>query len=475
MSKYCLIFLENISEKQYRSLKKWYTKIMITINSEVMSDMKFHFNKKYFYLGLSVALAIIAGILFYYILFHSSNLSAAFGSFVTISMPIIDGLVLAYLITPVLNAVEGKVVKPVCTKLKVTETKKNRKRIRMVSVVLTIIVIIWIVYEFFALIIPELIRSIQSIIFQFPTYISNLSGWATSLLENNPDLESVADQIFEKYSARLMDFLNTSILPRVNSLLITLSSGVIGFFRAMWNFVIGFIISIYILGSKETFAGQAKKTVYAFFDTASANQIISNFRFIHTTFSGFISGKIVDSIIIGIICFICTSFIGTPYGILVSVIVGVTNVIPFFGPWIGGIPSALLILMVNPTQCLYFIILILIIQQFDGNILGPKILGDSTGLSGFWVIFAITIFSGMFGILGMVVGVPIFAVLYAGFKAIVNKQLSKKQLPTETQPYLMVGAIDEDNSFMEYVPVKKKRKSSNSKQNKEKEEEQQSE
>ncbi len=402
----------------------------------------------------------MSGILFYYILFHGADLSAAFDTFVTISMPIIDGLVLAYLMTPVLNAVEGRLVKPVYIKLNLSDTKKNRKRMRMISVILTVMVILWIAYEFFALIIPELIRSIQSIIFQFPTYISNLSDWAASLLENNPDLESVATQIFEKYSTRVLDFLNTSILPRINELLITLSSGVIGFFRAMWNFVIGFIISIYILGSKETFAGQAKKTMYAFFETASANQIISNFRFIHTTFSGFISGKIVDSIIIGIICFFCTSIIGTPYAILVSVIIGVTNVIPFFGPWIGGIPSALLILMVNPTQCLYFIILILIIQQFDGNILGPKILGDSTGLSGFWVIFAITIFSGMFGILGMVVGVPIFAVLYAGFRALVNKQLARKQLPTETQPYLMVGAITEDNSFTEYVPVKKKRKSS---------------
>ncbi len=425
-----------------------------------MSDMKFHFNKKYFYLGLSVALAIMSGILFYYILFHGADLSAAFDTFVTISMPIIDGLVLAYLMTPILNAVEGRLVKPVYIKLNLSDTKKNRKRMRMISVILTVMVILWIAYEFFALIIPELIRSIQSIIFQFPTYISNLSDWAASLLENNPDLESVATQIFEKYSTRVLDFLNTSILPRINELLITLSSGVIGFFRAMWNFVIGFIISIYILGSKETFAGQAKKTMYAFFETASANQIISNFRFIHTTFSGFISGKIVDSIIICIICFFCTSIIGTPYAILVSVIIGVTNVIPFFGPWIGGIPSALLIFMVNPTQCLYFIILILIIQQFDGNILGPKILGDSTGLSGFWVIFAITIFSGMFGILGMVVGVPIFAVLYAGFRALVNKQLARKQLPTETQPYLMVGAITEDNSFTEYVPVKKKRKSS---------------
>ncbi|MCM1154551.1 MAG: AI-2E family transporter [Roseburia sp.] len=446
-------------------MKKMVYLIYNTIDSEVMSDMKFHFNKRYLHLGLSLAFAIIAGILFYYILFHSSDLSAALGSFVTISMPIIDGLVLAYLMTPVLNTVEGRVVRPVCARLKVSATKKNRKRIRMLSVLLTIVVILWVVYEFFSLIIPELIRSIQSIIFQFPTYISNLNSWATSLLENNPDLESVADQIFEKYSARLMEFLNTSILPRVNSLLITLSSGVIGFFKAMWNFVIGFIISIYILGSKETFAGQAKKIAYAFFDTPSANQIIANFRFIHTTFSGFISGKIVDSIIIGIICFICTNIIGTPYAILVSVIIGVTNIIPFFGPWIGGIPSALLILMVNPTQCLYFVILILVIQQFDGNILGPKILGDSTGLSGFWVIFAITIFSGMFGILGMVVGVPIFAVLYAGFKAIVNKKLAQKQLPTQTQPYLKVGAIETDNSFTEYVPEKKKRRTAENRKN----------
>ena len=187
-----------------------------------MSDMKFHFNKKYFYLGLSVALAIMSGILFYYILFHGADLSAAFDTFVTISMPIIDGLVLAYLMTPVLNAVEGRLVKPVYIKLNLSDTKKNRKRMRMISVILTVMVILWIAYEFFALIIPELIRSIQSIIFQFPTYISNLSDWAASLLENNPDLESVATQIFEKYSTRVLDFLNTSILPRINELLITL-------------------------------------------------------------------------------------------------------------------------------------------------------------------------------------------------------------------------------------------------------------
>ena len=194
------------------------------------------------------------------------------------------------------------------------------------------------------------------------------------------------------------------------------------------------------------------------FDRKAGNELITNFRFIHSTFIGFIGGKIIDSIIIGIICFICTSIIGTPYALLVSVIVGVTNVIPFFGPYIGAIPSTFLVLMVDPKQALYFVILILIIQQFDGNILGPKILGDSTGLSGFWVIFAITIFGGLFGVPGMIVGVPIFAVFYAGVKSLVNRQLSKKGLPIQIQPYMTVGQINEEKVFTEYVPPVKKRK-----------------
>ena len=233
----------------------------------------------------------------------------------------------------------------------------------------------------------------------------------------------------------------------------------IGIFKALWNLIIGFIISIYLLGSKEKFAGQAKKIVYAVLDRKTGNEMISNFRFIHSTFIGFIGGKIVDSILIGILCFCCTSIIGTPYAILVSMIIGVTNVIPFFGPWIGGIPSALLVLMVDPKQALYFGILIIFIQQFDGNILGPKILGDSTGLSGFWVIFAITIFGGLFGVLGMVVGVPIFAVFYAGVKSVVNRKLQKKNLPTDLSPYMTLGQIEESMAFTEYIPpVKKKAK-----------------
>lgn len=226
--------------------------------------MKFRFDKKYLYWGLAGAFSIIAGILFYYILFHNESLSDAVSSFIKISMPIIDGLILAYLITPVLNTIERIIVRPLYEKSKIPMTKKSNKRIRALSILVTLIVIFVVAYEFFSLIIPELIRSIQSIIFQFPMYVSNLASWATGLLENNPELEGIVDELFNKSSTMLTDFLNSTVLPKVNALLISLSTGVIGFFKAMWNFIIGFIISIYILGSKETFAGQAKKLFMLF-------------------------------------------------------------------------------------------------------------------------------------------------------------------------------------------------------------------
>lgn len=419
--------------------------------------MKFKFDKKYLYWGLTGFLALAGAILFYYILFHRSNFMGGIDKFITIAMPIIDGFVLAYLFTPILNMLEKKLIKPLCKKAGIAMTPKVKSRIRAGSILATLAVVLLVVYELFALIIPEVVRSIQSIIFQFPIYVNNLSDWALLLLKDNPELEATVDALIDQYSAKAMEFVNTNLLPHINEVLKTVSLSVIGVFKALWNLIIGFIISIYLLGSKEKFAGQAKKIVYAVFDRKAGNELVANFRFIHSTFIGFIGGKIIDSIIIGIICFVCTSIIGTPYSILVSVIIGVTNVIPFFGPWIGGIPSALLVLMVDPRQALYFGILIIFIQQFDGNILGPKILGDSTGLSSFWVIFSITIFGGFFGVLGMIVGVPIFAVFYAGVKSLVNRHLQKRNLPTDLGPYMTVGQIEESMAFTEYVPPARKK------------------
>ena len=420
--------------------------------------MKFRIDKKYIRWGITAFLVIAASILFYYLLFHGANISTALQAIAKITMPILDGLILAYLLTPILNGVEKKFLIPLCKKWNIAlDGRKKEKRVRMLAIFLTMIIILVAVYGFFAMIIPQLIRSIQSIIFQFPIYIDNLTVWITRLLADNPDIEAIVMEGFDKYSFEFNAFLNESFLPKINELIRSVSASFIGFLMQLWNLIIGFIISIYILGSKELFAGQAKKIVYAFFETDTANAVITDVRFTHRTFSGFMVGKVIDSIIIGIICFIGTNFMGTPYAVLISVIVGITNVIPFFGPYLGAIPSALLILMVDPLQCLYFIIFIIILQQFDGNILGPKILGNSTGLSSFWVIFAITLFGGLFGILGMIVGVPLFAVFYAMVKSLINQLLVRKQLPTDTNQYISVGSIEED-TFIPYEPDDEKKK-----------------
>ena len=224
----------------------------------------------------------------------------------------------------------------------------------------------------------------------------------------------------------------------------------------MFNFIIGIVISIYVLLGKETFIAQAKKLVYAVFPADRGNVIVATVRKANDIFGGFIIGKILDSVIIGILCFIGLSILQMPYTLLVSVIVGVTNVIPFFGPYIGAIPSAILIMLANPIQGLYFIIFILVLQQVDGNIIGPKILGDSTGLNSFWVVFAILVGGGLFGVAGMIFGVPLFATIYYITRKLTAWVLRKKGLPEETAAYTEVERIDVDTGQLHLLKHEEK-------------------
>lgn len=428
--------------------------------------MKFRWDKKYLYWGITAFLVICAGICFYYILFHRSNFWGGIRMLLNIAMPVLDGFVLAYILSPVLNHIERKILYPSFAAVTHTEKEnfsmKAKRNLRKTGIFITIIFVLLCGYCFFSILIPQLVNSIQNIILQFPYYIQNLNQWILDIFDNNPDLEEAANTLLNRYSYKLEEWVTSDLLPQANSLLRLVSSGligsVIGVAKALWNLLIGFIISIYLLAGKENFAGQGKKMIYSFFSIDTANVFVSNVRFIHRTFIGFISGKIVDSIIIGIICYFGTSLMGTPYPVLISVIIGVTNVIPFFGPYMGAIPSAILILMVNPLQCFYFIIFILVLQQFDGNILGPKILGDSTGLNSFWVIFSITVFGGLLGVIGMVIGVPVFAVIYAGIRAMTNRRLEEKSLPTDTSEYVVVRSIDENGMFIKYEPRPRNKK-----------------
>lgn len=410
--------------------------------------MKFRWDKKYLYWGITAFCVIALSIIFYYILFHSQNLKAGLGKLISVCMPIIYGLVLAYLLNPVLNMVENRMMKPIYEKAKL-DTIKNKKKIRNFSIVITVLIFFLILYGFFSMVIPELIKSIQSIILQFPIYVNNLESWIQELFSNNLKLERTISQLFDRYSPDIIKWMNDTLMPKINVILMELSLSVIGFAKFLWNFIIGLIISIYVMGLKETFAAQGKKIIFALFTPEHAGNLINDIRFVDKTFGGFIVGKLIDSAIIGVLCFLGMSLLKLPYVVLVSVIVGITNIIPFFGPYLGAIPSAILILMVSPPKVIPFIIFILVLQQFDGNFLGPKILGNSTGLNSFWVIFSITLFGGFFGILGMAVGVPIFAVIYALLKRRCSVMLGKKGLSMDTGDYM--GREDYENA--NYVPL----------------------
>ena len=413
--------------------------------------MKFNFEKRFLKMGFIAFLVIAASICFYYIVFHGDRISGGLNFITTVLSPVLYGIIFSYLMTPMLNTIEDKLLNRLFTMKGHVLTVKKKKGIRAISILMTVIIVFILIYGFFSVLIPNIFKSIKSISYQFPYYVHNLTRWSQKFLADNPDIESIVLHILDTYSEELATYLNESIIPRMEAILMQVSMSMISILKMLWNFIIGFIISIYVLYNKEIFAGQAKKLLYSFLKTSSANQFIKDVRFTSNTFIGFIGGKIIDSFIIGCLCFAGTSLLNIPYALLISVIIGVTNIIPFFGPYLGAIPSALLILMVNPVKCLYFIIFILILQQIDGNLIGPKILGESTGLSGFWVICSITVFGGVFGVLGMIIGVPTFAVIYAWVRRISNRKLKKKGLPTETAQYINVESI-QDLVFIEQKP-----------------------
>ena len=411
-------------------------------------------NKEYIKWGLTAFFVVLGGIISYYVIFHLDNLTTKITKLFVILMPIIDGMVLGYLMTPVVNATERRIVKPIFKKLNLNHKKSQ---CRTISIVITLFVVITALYSFFSVVIPQIGNSINTIVEQFPSYVDTLTAWISQLLDDNPVIEKNVTDLLNTYFADIEVFVNSKLMPQLNSLIMTISMSVVSILKEFWNLIIGFIISIYILSSKEVFAAQAKKVVYAFLSTETANRLISNVRFANKTFGGFFVGKIMDSIIIGLICFIGTSLLGTPFCVLISVIIGVTNIIPFFGPFLGAVPSLLLILFVNPLQAFYFLIFVIILQQVDGNIIGPKILGSSTGLSSFLVIFAITLFGGIWGIFGMIVGVPIFAVLFAFMKSLIELRLNNKKIPSETYKYLRLLYIDVDtNELIDFSEDAKK-------------------
>lgn len=417
--------------------------------------MNFKWDKKYFHWGLTAFLVLASSILFYYFVFHNAQFLQIFENIIDICFPIIDGLVIAFLLCPMVNWFERKVFILFRPKDKRTEPLSEAafKWTRVLSIFLSYTIVITLLYLFFKSVIPQVKTSINAIYYQSSQYKINFENWLADLFNKNPEIETIVLNSYSNFSAQLSDWKNSDLLPKAQELITTLSAGVFNFVGALWDIIIGAIVSVYVLFSKEKFSGQFKKLAYGFLNTKTANVLIANIRMVNNKFSGFIVGKLLDSLIIGIICFIACKILQFDYPVLLALIVGVTNIIPFFGPFIGAIPCILLLLMIDPMQSLYFAIFVFLLQQFDGNILGPAILGESTGISSFWVIFSITLFGGLWGVVGMIVGVPLFAVFYAIIKTILVTKLTKKELPTETREYIDVDYINEETKqFVDLLP-----------------------
>ncbi|HIV24208.1 MAG TPA: AI-2E family transporter [Candidatus Scatomonas pullistercoris] len=407
--------------------------------------MKFRPDKKYLYWGLTLFLALAASILFYFVIFHMDSLRRGFNLIISILMPLIIGLLIAYVMWPLVRLIETKLFLKLLQKLKIQYARKGEKAIRLASILISLFLFIFAIYLLLALLIPQLFNSIVSIVENFPRYIDNIQEWISSFFQNNPEMEDTINNLIANFSSRAEGWMNQDLLPQLNNLLRNLSSGLLGVINFLKNFILGIIVSIYVLYSKESLIANAKKGLYAVCRTKRANQIIRDCQYIDATFGKYIIGMTLDSLNIAVWCYIGLLILGMPYALLISVVVGATNFIPFFGPYLGAIPSAVLIFMVNPIQALYFVIFIFVLQQIDGNFIAPRILGDSTGMSSLMVLIAIMIFGGLFGIPGMLIGVPLFAVICTIVRHFIESRLESRKLPKEQEFYKGLDHIDEES------------------------------
>lgn len=396
--------------------------------------------------GVSLVVLVTACliILFYFGVKRYDGLQSGWEKFLDILQPFTIGFVLAFLMNPIMKFVEKHLLKFLLPRVK--NEAKVRKNVRVFSSFLSLIIVLSVIGAFLFTVIPEMLNTLQYLFKHIHEQIAGVLDWANEITRGRweDDIMSakdtkVLDDAMDQVQAFVAKYLK---MDQRDELIRTVTNSVIGVGHALVNVIIGIIVSLYVLVAKEKFKGQTKKIIYSLFSPKQANICIEVVRKGHDIFYGFIVGKIVDSIIIGVICYVCMIIMGMPYRVLVSVIIGATNIIPVFGPYIGAVPTVMIIFLTNPWQGIYFLIFVFILQQVDGNIIGPKILGDSTGLSSFWVIVAIVIGGGLFGLMGMLIGVPTMALLYYIVGRIVEYVLKKKNLATSTEEYVDMDYVD---------------------------------
>ncbi len=435
------------------------------------NNEKFKFSgmKKYLGAGLTALLVIIASLAVFFFVLKIDWVKSVTDKIWDILNPFVIGLIIAYLLNPLVKIFDRLLAKPV----ERFNSRKGGKRgvrfkfkiksTRGISVALALIAGLLIVSALISMVVPELIKSIMNMLSDLPSMMERAFIKINEWTEADPTMSAVVTELYNQITswmntataditATLQQINNvTGMFDKFSSVMNMVAVSVRSTFSFIFDLLVGIIISIYVLAGREKFIGQTKKFLYAFLPAKAVRSIVDTVRESNRVFGGFIIGKLIDSLIIGILCFIGMSIMRIPYVVLISVIVGVTNIIPFFGPYIGAIPSIILILLANPIKALYFAIFIIILQQVDGNIIGPKILGDRTGLTPFWVVFAIMVGGGIFGFAGMIVGVPATAVILDLIRRAADKRLEKKNMPVSSEEFTELDEIDEQGNAVYFT------------------------
>lgn len=419
--------------------------------------MRYKWDKKYLYWGITAFCVIAASIIF----FVAVNNYQVFVNFLWqlwgALQPLVYGFIIAYLLCPIANffekrlftrlLIKGDAANPIDARHNGTDEKvlKKKRACRALGVTVSMVIFFIILASVIIIVLPQMITAVTKIINNMQSYIDAATSWANSAFSSWPDVQASVTEVINNASTYLVDFLKNWALPQMSDIMTNVSSGVMTVVQVFFNLFFGIVISIYFLYSRELFCAQLKKILYSFVKPRYSNAVVRNMREIHRTFGGFISGKLLESLILMLLYFIVMSIFNFPYAMLCAVLMGIFNIIPVFGAFIGAVPCALLILLDNPIYCLYFIIVICVMQQLDGNIIGPKVLGESTGLSSFWVIFSLLVGQSIFGAIGLIIGIPLFAVIYSIARNRVGRKLEKKGMPSDSNVYRKVAYVDENS------------------------------
>ena len=395
-----------------------------------------HRDSRYFRLGLTLLVVIILSVLFGVTLINIGTIFDVLKQVVSIFSFVIYGIIFAYLMNPILKLVE-KLVHRLLAHSNITERGLSRLS-RAVGVIVALLVFISIVYGLLAMVIPTLVESITDTFSpdNLQRYYVKITDWLNNLVRGTP----VEDWLRQHDPIKAVQDWLTKELD-IFSTLGSAVTEVYGIAKVLFSMIIGLVAALYLLVSKERFIAQLKKLTVAAFKPKRADRVFEIGRLANRSFGGFMVGKLIDSLIIGLISYIGMIILKLPYALLSSVFIGLTNIIPFFGPLIGIVIGGILIVLQSPIHALIFLIFELILQQIDGNFIGPRILGGRLGISDFWILVSITVFGKLFGFGGMLLGVPVFTIVYTLASQAINNSLHKKHLSEETGDYYSILTV----------------------------------